>query len=58
MDQTNNVKISDLKRAISALKWDLNIVQDKKIKAQKELRLRLCEQELEQLLKPQNNTAS
>ena len=47
----NEAKISELMKSISLLKWDLAIVKNKETKAQKELKLKFYEQELEGLLK-------
>jgi len=52
MNQIND--ISELKKAISLLKWDLGIVKNKEIKTQKELKLKLYEQKLAGLLKQSN----
>jgi hypothetical protein len=51
MNSTKEIEISQLMRTISLLKWDLAIVKNKEIKAQKESKLRLYEQKLEELLK-------
>ena len=52
--EQDNIKINELRKTISTLKWDLNIVRNKRIKSQKETKLRFYEQRLEELLKQYN----
>ena len=51
MEQIDKQKIQELRKVISLLKWDLDILKNKETKALKELQLKLYEQELEELLK-------
>jgi len=52
-------RITELKRTISILRWDLNILKNEEIKAQKERQLRIYEEELNLLLnQKQINPAS
>ena len=44
-------RINELKKIISVLRWDLNILKNKDLKTKKEQQLKLYEQELEMLLK-------
>jgi len=51
-------RINELRRTISVLKWDLNILKNKDLKRKKEQQLKLYEKELELLLKQFKETAN
>jgi len=58
MDPINELKISEIKKTISLLKWDLSILRNKETKAKKEAQLRLYKQKLAQIIAHKNNAAS
>jgi len=47
MDQE---RINELRRIISVLRWDLNILKNKEIKEKKERQLKIYEEELNNIL--------
>ncbi len=42
-------RILELKKMVSLLKWDLGIVSNNEVRARKQLLLKRCEEELEEL---------
>ena len=50
IEANEELKIYELRKNISLLKWDLDILKNKEVKARKELQLKLYEDELNQIL--------